>query len=212
MILGLVGGGLQARAQAAPFDLLLLDGSMPEMDGYEVARRLPADSGRTPAIVFLDSLENYGEAAGEDGRRMAVIKKPVRQSTLLATLIEVLDPASQAQQLQAPQPAPSPMLGARVLLLEDQAVKRLEQERFDLVFMDVQMPVMDCLTATRQIREREATDGTRVPIIAMTAHAMNSDRDLCVAAGMDGYVSKPIRAGEVRAVIERWLAAGSSSD
>ena len=80
-----------------------------------------------------------------------------------------------------------------------QAVDRWMEGSFDLVLMDVQMPIMDGLTATRTIRqhEAEAGGGDHVPIIAMTARAMKGDREKCIAAGMDGYVSKPIRRQEL---------------
>jgi signal transduction histidine kinase/CheY-like chemotaxis protein len=77
------------------------------------------------------------------------------------------------------------------------AIAALDRESFDLVFMDIQMPVMDGLTATISIRAREQFTGTRIPIIAMTAHAMNGDRENCLAAGVDAYLAKPIRRSEV---------------
>jgi CheY-like chemotaxis protein len=74
-----------------------------------------------------------------------------------------------------------------------EALKQLEHERFDLVLMDVQMPEMDGFDVTAAIREKEQATGGHIPIIAMTAHVMQGDRERCLAAGMDGYVSKPIR-------------------
>jgi len=100
-------------------------------------------------------------------------------------------------------------LGHDVIVAEDgqQAIDRLETESFDLVLMDVQMPNMDGFDATRHIRERaEALKAARVPIIALTAHAMKGDRERCLAAGMDGYVSKPIRVAEITSAIDRVLA------
>jgi two-component system sensor histidine kinase/response regulator len=84
-----------------------------------------------------------------------------------------------------------------------EAVDLLEHERFDLVLMDLQMPVMGGIEATREIREREAATGAHVRIVAMTAHAMTGDRDRCLAAGMDGYMSKPINPKELFALIEQ---------
>lgn len=99
--------------------------------------------------------------------------------------------------------------GHRVSLAYDglQALAELERRRFDLVLMDVQMPELDGLEATRRIRRRERVQGGHVPIIAMTAHAMKGDRERCLEAGMDGYVSKPIRWEELCAEVSCVLAA-----
>ncbi|HEY7493651.1 MAG TPA: response regulator, partial [Candidatus Tectomicrobia bacterium] len=84
-------------------------------------------------------------------------------------------------------------------------LEALAQPGFDLVLMDVQMPDLDGLEATAIIREQEQHDGTHIPIIAMTAHAMQGDRERCLAAGMDDYISKPMRATDLYATIERLL-------
>jgi two-component system sensor histidine kinase/response regulator len=95
--------------------------------------------------------------------------------------------------------------GHHVTVAQDgrEAVARLDQEAFDLVLMDLQMPVMSGLDATAAIRLRERGTGRHVRIVAMTAHAMDRDRDLCLAAGMDGYLSKPINPRMLFAVVER---------
>jgi CheY-like chemotaxis protein len=96
-----------------------------------------------------------------------------------------------------------------------EAVAAWEKNRFDLILMDVQMPEMDGYQATAVIRAREATQGGHIPIVAMTAHAMKGDREECLEAGMDGYVSKPIRIKELKTAIEEVvgpLAAGASND
>jgi CheY-like chemotaxis protein/HPt (histidine-containing phosphotransfer) domain-containing protein len=88
-----------------------------------------------------------------------------------------------------------------------EALAALEREPCDLALMDVQMPEMDGFEATAAIRERERTMGGHLPIIAMTAHAMMGDRERCLEAGMDGYVSKPIQAAQLLAEIERLIPA-----
>ena len=126
--------------------------------------------------------------------------------------------------------------GCRILLVEDNAVNRiiatrlLEKhghqviavengalavdatagEQFDLVLMDVQMPVMDGLTATAHIRTRERTTGVRLPIIAVTAHAMDQDRQRCLAAGMDDHLPKPIRSADLFATVDRFTAPAAT--
>ncbi len=82
----------------------------------------------------------------------------------------------------------------------------LKKNSFDLILMDVQMPDMDGFEATVAIRQKEKSTGLHIPIIAMTAHALKGDQDRCLAAGMDGYVSKPIRTSEMFALIEKLTA------
>jgi two-component system sensor histidine kinase/response regulator len=97
--------------------------------------------------------------------------------------------------------------GHTVLLVQNgrEAFEALGKQSFDIVLMDGQMPEMDGFEATRRIRENEKASGTRVPIIALTALAMQGDRDRCIACGMDGYVSKPIKLEELFTVIEEVL-------
>jgi CheY-like chemotaxis protein len=85
------------------------------------------------------------------------------------------------------------------------AISELEKASFDVILMDVQMPNMDGFEATAAIREREKSTTHRTPIIAMTAHALKGDEERCLAAGMDAYISKPIRTNELFATIEKFL-------
>jgi CheY-like chemotaxis protein len=85
------------------------------------------------------------------------------------------------------------------------ALEALEKHHFDLVFMDVQMPVMDGFEATAAIRKKEGAGGIRLPVVALTAHAMKGDREKCLAGGMDGYLSKPIRSQELDEVLRGYL-------
>jgi two-component system, sensor histidine kinase and response regulator len=86
-----------------------------------------------------------------------------------------------------------------------EALVAMEREHFDLILMDVQMPEMDGFEATATIRRKERSTGPRIPIIAMTAHALKGDEERCIAAGMDAYISKPVRTNEMFATIERVL-------
>jgi two-component system, sensor histidine kinase and response regulator len=162
----------------------------------------------------------------------AYMLKPIKQSDLLATLLTTLD-ASRRQRQPTPAPRAEPTARLlRVLLAEDNVINQkvgvrllekcghsvrvvnngrealdvLAHEAFDLVLMDVQMPEMDGLEATAAIRTQELSTGRHQPIIAMTAHAMKGDRELCLTAGMDGYVAKPIQPRELYEVIERLFA------
>jgi two-component system, sensor histidine kinase and response regulator len=92
-----------------------------------------------------------------------------------------------------------------------EAVEAEARENYDLIFMDVQMPVMDGYEASAEIRRHEIRSRRHVPIVAMTANALNEDRDSCLAAGMDDYVSKPVSLANLRVVIDRWLPQPLSS-
>jgi len=98
--------------------------------------------------------------------------------------------------------------GHRVVLAANgrEALDALEKESFDLVLMDVQMPEMDGFEATAAIREREKASGVRLPVIALTAHAMKDDRERCLAAGMDDYLTKPIQPRELHELLENYVA------
>jgi CheY-like chemotaxis protein len=210
---------------------------MPEMDGVALAEEIARHPEHAGArIVLLTSAACRGDGARcrEIGIR-AYLTKPFKPRDLLDTLCRVLEPEVGAGEpaliTQHSLRESRPRL--RILLAEDNevnqllAVRLLEKEghevvvvgtglpavdalaraRVDLVLMDIQMPEMDGLAATRAVRERELGTGRRVPIIAMTAHAMKGDRELCLEAGMDGYVSKPIRPAALWVEIER--ATGS---
>jgi CheY-like chemotaxis protein len=162
----------------------------------------------------------------------AYLTKPVRQSELLNAITEAVGlPPAEIELATARVPFPSPSAALRILVAEDsdvnqklalrllekwghrvalagdgrEAVARYASEPFDVVLMDVEMPYMDGLTATGLIRQREAATARRVPIIAMTAHAMSGDRERCLAAGMDGYVAKPVRQKELLEVLGRFF-------
>jgi signal transduction histidine kinase/DNA-binding response OmpR family regulator len=210
-----------AAESGQPFSLVLLDANMPGLDGFEVAEQMTARPElRDATIMMLTSSGEYADAGRcRDLGISAYLTKPVRQADLLAQITRVLDRGVKpgAPSEIAPLAAPD-VVPAKILLAEDnivnqrvavglltrrghvvkvanhgrEALEMLAREPFDLVLMDVQMPEIGGLEATLAIREREAREGGHIRIIAMTAHAMTGDRDRCIAAGMDGYLSKPI--------------------
>lgn len=212
----------QAEAQGHPYDLLLMDSYMPGLDGYQVIERLLAEFPLlSDRAMILTSSAVVGDALRCKSLGISgYLTKPVTLSELRGSLLERLRRSSQREQSSMSEAADENLLtGLHVLLAEDNpinqklALKLLEKqgvtvtvvengelalrqrfrERFDLVLMDVMMPVMDGLEATRQIREAEAREGLPVlPIIAMTANAMQGDRERCISSGMQGYVTKPV--------------------
>ncbi|MBN1824813.1 MAG: response regulator [Candidatus Eisenbacteria bacterium] len=222
----------RAAARGEPYPLVLLDGEMPAMDGYEVARRILMNpAGGAPRIIMLTSSPRPGQT--DECKRLGVFSillKPVKPSSLLEILIRsVNDLPLGALSAARSEADGTEKAGLRILLAEDnvinqqvaeaflrkkghtyriasdgmEAVAAFGEEPFDLVLMDLQMPKMDGIEATAAIRAREKETGVHVPIIAMTAHAMSGDRERCLEAGMDDYVSKPIQMKELTAAIER---------
>ncbi|HEV1993867.1 MAG TPA: response regulator [Candidatus Acidoferrum sp.] len=223
-----------AKSTGRPFPLILLDGQMPEMDGFTLAERIKKDPELVGAtIMMLTSAGHLGDAARcRELGISAYLVKPIRQGELLQAICNVLNLAPQKQ---APLITRHTLREARnrsrVLLVEDNAVNQLlalrllekrgyivsvaadgrkalaalEKEDVDVVLMDIQMPEMDGFEATAAIRERERSTGRHIPIIAMTAHALKGDEERCLSAGMDAYISKPIRTNELFATIERVL-------
>jgi CheY-like chemotaxis protein len=163
------------------------------------------------------------------------LTKPVRQSSLLDAIVTAVAPLETAEDHGPADHAPWGKCDRtlHVLLAEDNAVNQrlavrllekrghratvvgtgraalaaLERDRFDLALMDVQMPEMDGLEATTAVRQREKSTGAHLPIVAMTAHAMKGDREQCLAAGMDGYIAKPLNPEEFFAVLEGLVPA-----
>jgi len=216
------------------FDLVLLYAQMPGMDGFTLARRISSrqdDAG--PRIMMLSSVDVkiVGTVLPEIGIANYLVK-PVTRAALLKVILRVMA-STGAEPAAAPVPAASSHFQPlHVLLAEDnpvnqriamlllqrdghsvaivengaEAVEALERDVFDLVLMDVQMPVMNGYQASREIRKRETRSGRRTPIVALTAHAMKGDREICMEAGMDDYLSKPIQTGELRQVLARFVS------
>ncbi len=228
--LELVAGAARA---GKTFDFGVVDLNMPGMDGIELTEILKAHPETAKIALFLLSSSSGRLGAAEAHLRgfAGSLTKPVRPSELFDCLITGLNsgaPAAPSEQARTDQPDDQGVKGL-ILLVEDnkmnqlvgskvlaklgyafevanhggEAVAALKQRRYDAVLMDCQMPEMDGYQATAEIRRIEGT-GRRTPIIAMTAAAMDGDRDLCLAAGMDDYISKPVRLETLAAVLERW--------
>jgi CheY-like chemotaxis protein len=221
-----------ARAEGEPFAVILLDAMMPEMDGFTLAERIRLGSAARATLMMLSSAGRREDAERCRALGVAAfLTKPIRQSTLLDALLTALAPAEKAPSPALPSREPAPgrsRPSLQVLLAEDNAVNQrlaasllekrghrvvvagngreallaLERQPFDVVLMDVQMPGLDGFEATAAIRARERSSGAHLPIIAMTAHALKGDRERCLAAGMDGYVAKPLDPRELFLVLE----------
>jgi CheY-like chemotaxis protein len=224
-----------AKEAGSPFPLVLLDGQMPEIDGFTLAQQIQdhPDLVRT-TIMMLTSADHLGDAML--CRKLGIsayLVKPVRQSELLSLICRSLQKSPQDQEeisriRRAPRSVDSPW---RVLVAEDNIVNQtlarrllekrgytvsvvgdglaalaaLDRECYDIVLMDVQMPGMDGFEATATIRRQEQLSGRHIPIVAMTAHAFKGDQERCLAAGMDAYISKPVRQQELYTTIEHLL-------
>jgi signal transduction histidine kinase/DNA-binding response OmpR family regulator len=222
----------RARAAGCPFPLAILDFQMPDMDGFTLAARIRAQADlRDTRLFMLTSAGQRGDAARcKDIGIEVYLLKPVKQSALIEAIARSLGRPAGAGPLPLTRHSLNESRRKlRVLLAEDnpinqklavrllekqghsvtvandgvQAVAAVEDGEFDLVLMDVQMPNMSGLEATAAIRTLERGTGKHVPIVAMTAHAMKGDQERCVGAGMDGYVSKPIRPDNMLEVIAR---------
>jgi PAS domain S-box-containing protein len=225
----------ESAAQRIPFPLILLDSEMPGMDGFTLAERMrhiPGLDGVTIMMLSSGMRPRTAARCRELGVR-ACLTKPVKQSDLLDAILEVLTAAPhQPLRPRSVSPAPAGLRCLRVLVAEDQRTNRalvsrilekrghtafcvkdgkealaaLQAQPFDAVLMDVQMPRMDGLAATRAIRRKEKSVGTHLLVVAMTAHAMKGDRERCLKAGMDAYVGKPIRPEELLHALEQSAA------
>jgi signal transduction histidine kinase/CheY-like chemotaxis protein len=222
----------RAHAAGGGFDLVLADAHLRPIDGLELTLRLREDDGfGAPESVLLGvSGRGSQEARAADLGIEAYVAKPGLPSELLDALTNRVRRRPAAAPAAAYLAARQPRWGLRVLLAEDnkvnqmlavallkkrrhevtvvdngrQAVELVSRSRFDVVLMDVQMPEMDGFEATRLIRAMETDSTDRLPIIAVTAHAVEGDRQRCLDAGMDDYVTKPIDPEELEAAIERW--------
>jgi PAS domain S-box-containing protein len=227
----------EAKSQNLPYDLALIDMQMPEVDGITLGAQIKASAFADVPLIMLTSSNQRDEVQKAiDVGFAAYLVKPVKQSRLFDTIVNILCSSATAPQIQPIEPkAPSPIKSdLRILLAEDNQVNQkvaikqlksigyeatdiaangkevlqlLKEVAYDLILMDCQMPVLDGLEATREIRrwdESSFVNGYRPVIIAVTANAMKEDKQRCLDAGMDDYLSKPVIKEELAAVIERW--------
>ena len=233
----------QGINQKRPFALAVIDSQMPEMDGFELARRIQSNPlFKNLRLMMLTSSGMRGDAARcRELGILAYLTKPVKQSELLNTIMIILSK-------DTVQKSPEPLITKysireshkrlRILVVEDnpinqkvaahilqkygntvilandgkEALEAFKKEEFDLILMDVQMPVMDGFQATAAIRKVERSTGKHIPIIALTAHTMKGDREKCVEAGMDDYVSKPIKPDVLFQTIDELLLKNRSEE
>jgi len=222
----------QAAQAGAPYQLALLDMHMPHMDGLDLARemqRRPALADM-PRVMLTSADAGIDTQALQRAGITRCLSKPVRRADLLRLVNSALSAA--APDAAAPfSSATSAGLRGSVLLVEDnfinqevsqamlgklglqtqianngrEAVEQVRQHHFDLVLMDCQMPVMDGYEATVAIRRLPGGRGAALPIVALTANAMQGDREKCAGVGMDGFLAKPFTLAELHATLQHWL-------
>jgi CheY-like chemotaxis protein len=225
-----------AQAAGKPYELLLVDVCMPYMDGPTLIENIREQSQYfEPSILVLSSADSVETAQVSRSLRVTRhLSKPVSIHDLKNALFDQVHvPATTRQSAPRSGPTPGPdsaPLGLRILVAEDNLVNQrvvsimltrmgdsvtvardgedalaiTNEQDFDLVFMDIQMPKLDGFETTAALRN--TTRWARIPIVAMTANAMKGDRERCIAAGMDDYVSKPIRIEEMTRVIQQVVA------
>jgi len=227
--------------QGDPYDLAILDMHMPGMNGITLARAIKGDGllADTP-MIMLTSVGNNGDAHEAKETGIAVyLHKPVRQSDLYNAMAGVVNVTPLDDGKEVTPAGTAYIAGMSVLLAEDNPVNQevalsmlellgckprlaangrevleaLQQDNYDLILMDCQMPEMDGFEATAEIRTGEQDKpGSHIPIIAVTANAMEGDRDNCLAAGMDDYLSKPFSRDQLVEVLQRWVSSDDTRE
>ena len=224
-------------AQGKAFDWYFIDGTPARNDGWTLAGALRQRYPEAKVLMLLPVTGPGSETSRIKSLGLSgFVRKPVLFSELADSVQRITDGRDEDTAVGAYlQPPTAPMRRASLLVAEDhpvnqalarvlledlghrvtmvsdgqQALQALKRERFELILMDVQMPVMGGMEATIKVRELEMMTGTRVPIIALTAHAMEGDRKRFLAAGMDDYLSKPIDPQALHAILQRWLPQGA---
>lgn len=225
----------EAKSAGQPFSLLLTDVNMPDIDGFTLVEQVRRDDQlRETTVVVLTSGDRPGDLELCSKLNVAAhLRKPIKQSELMQTIVLALGVNRAETDQPRPEESKSAIRPLRILLAEDsfpnqvlakgllskrghsvavanngqEAIEMLKSDPYDLVLMDVQMPVMDGLEATKLIRTLEGREKLHsqprspIPIVAMTAHAMKGDRERCLECGMNSYLSKPIRTRDLDQVL-----------
>ena len=226
----------RAGGSGRPFDLAVLDMVMPGGDGLELARTIRADIGTLPMVLLTSDESVDRDEVARAGVR-SVLSKPVRHAELRGALLAALGSAASPEEPDAHARA-TPELGVAVLVVEDNPVNQLvatgflehlgcrvdvavdgleavrlltRPHEYAAVLMDCRMPRLDGYDATRRIRAHEPV-GRRVPIIAMTASALEGERERCLGAGMDDFLTKPVDAEELERVVREWVRPVARAD
>ncbi len=226
---------LRAQRAGSPYPLVLLDAEMPVMDGYALARQIAADATLQYTRVVVLTSAGRPDVASTREMLAGHLSKPIKQSDLFNLIAGIFEESVSDALGTDDIVTDKAQTSLHILLAEDglvnqrvaidmlhqrghtvvvanngvEALEALEKDDvFDLVLMDVQMPEMDGLEATKEIRKREKVSGGHIRIVAMTADVMKGDRELCIAAGMDGFVAKPLRS---RLLYEAVEATGPAS-
>lgn len=229
-----------AASAGQRFSVVLLDASMPGMEGLNRLNEFQADApSKTPLILTVSPVERQRLVSQSFlPNPVILLEKPISPLSVATALSQALGAAVQEEVSTVYVPEEAAPRRLRILLAEDtpanqklavhilsrrghavevaqngqEAVQWLCHERFDLVLMDVQMPVMDGFQATAEIRRMPSSANARIPIIAMTAHALKGDQELCLDAGMDAYISKPINGRELIALVEHLANQACAQD
>ncbi|MBF0272673.1 MAG: response regulator [Magnetococcales bacterium] len=228
---------VEADQDDASFDLVLVDWRMPDMNGLETSRRIKQDLHlrKIPYIIMVTAYgQEYIASSAEEKKLLdGFLMKPVNISSLLDVIMIVFGHKPARQLMGNSNTQRASLAGARLLLAEDneinqqvamelleqagitvvvannglEAVNLVGKEHFDAILMDLQMPVMDGLTATKRIRKEKSAE--LLPIIAMTANAMAGDREKCLDAGMNDHIAKPVEPDEMYATLAKWITIQS---
>jgi len=228
-----------------PYDLVILDMHMPEMDGVQLAEAIQQDATiKHTKLIMLSSIGIDDIKRCREVNILRNLSKPLKQSELYNCLVSVMN-EDKTKPIRTAKPTPQlaqPQLAkahANILLVEDnlinqvlaeemlsqlaftidiaengqEAILAIEKNQYDIVLMDCQMPVMDGFEATRKIREQEKLENkaSHLPIIALTANAIQGDEEACLSAGMDDYLSKPFTKAQLIEALNRWLTLPTST-